>query len=71
MPLDQIANLTDEQIAEICKEKDDEPEKSGEVVHSYQNLFYQTWSERGLSDEQIADKWRHDFPDQADEWHGP
>ena len=56
----QIAELTDYQISEILmKHPADEPAPGPEAVYlPPEELHYRVWAKRGLSDEEIAEKWR-------------
>lgn len=61
LSFEQIADLTDYQIAEILfKHPADTPaEKPPDGNNlTHEELFWRVWQRRGLSEEQIAEKWR-------------
>lgn len=61
LSFEQIADLTDYQISEILfQHPADEPAKNPaeQVYLTPEQLFWRVWQRRGLSEEEIAEKWR-------------
>lgn len=56
----QIADLTDYQINEILFKHpaDEKPAPEPGESLTYEELFWRVWERRGLTEEQIAEKWR-------------
>lgn len=68
LTIEQIADLTDYQLARIYLRRDprDSPAHDASKQMSYREVYERTWSRRGLTPEQIEEKWRRDFPDESE-----
>jgi hypothetical protein len=56
---DEIAELTDYQILEILFKhpSDEKPQPEG-AYQTHEEIFWSVWRRRGLSEDEIAGKWR-------------
>lgn len=67
LSLDQIADLTDFQLTQIYFRPSWEEQRRRRLGHlpvlTPQGLFEKVWAARGLTADQIKEKWQRDYPD--------